>query len=71
VPDVLDRSEIDEINTLSNETALATGRKCAKLEGMPAGISSAGTTAATLEVGKRPEMKRKQIVVVAASSAER
>jgi cysteine synthase A len=71
IPDVLDKSLIDEVVTIGNETSFATARKLAKLEGIPVGISSGATVAAALEVGKRPEMKGKLIVVVAASSAER
>lgn len=71
VPDVLQRELIDEIVTIGNENAFATARKVAKLEGLPVGISSGATIAAALEVGARPEMKGKLIVVIAASSAER
>jgi cysteine synthase A len=71
VPDILDRALIDEVITIGNETSFATARKVAKLEGIPVGISSGATIAAALEVGKRPEMKGKLIVVIAASSAER
>ncbi len=71
IPDVLDKTLIDEVVTIGNETSFATARKVAKLEGIPVGISSGATIAAALEVGKRPEMKGKLIVVVVASSAER
>jgi cysteine synthase A len=71
VPDVLRKDLVDEIITIGNETAFATARKSAKLEGIPVGISSGATIAAALEVGARPEMKGKTIVVIAASSAER
>jgi cysteine synthase A len=71
VPDILDRALIDEVLTIGNETSFATARKMAKLEGIPVGISSGATIAAALEVGKRPEMKGKLIVVIAASGAER
>lgn len=71
IPDVLQKDLIDEIITIGNETAFATARKTAKLEGIPVGISSGATIAAALEVGARPEMKGKLIVVIAASSAER
>jgi cysteine synthase A len=71
VPDVLVKDVLDEIITISNETAFTTARKAAKLEGLPVGISSGATIAAALEVGSRPEMKGKTIVVIAASSAER
>ncbi len=71
IPDVLNKDLIDEVVTIGNETAFATARKTAKLEGIPVGISSGATIAAALEVGARPEMKGKLIVVIAASSAER
>ena len=71
IPDVLQRDLIDEVITIGNETAFATARKTSKLEGIPVGISSGATIAAALEVGARPEMKDKLIVVIAASSAER
>ena len=71
IPDVLQRELIDEVITIGHETAFATSRKLAKLEGIPVGISSGATIAAALEVGSRPEMKGKTIVVIAASSAER
>lgn len=71
IPDVLQKDLIDEIITIGNETAFATARKASKLEGMPVGISSGATIAAALEIGARPEMKGKLIVVIAASSAER
>jgi len=71
VPDVLKKDIIDEVITIGNETAFVTARKAAKLEGLAIGISSGATLAAALEVGARPEMKGKVIVVIAASSSER
>jgi len=71
IPDVLQKDLIDEIVTIGNQTSFETARKVAKLEGIPVGISSGATIAAALEVGARPEMKGKMIVVIAASSAER
>lgn len=71
IPDVLQKDLIDEIIAIGNETAFATARKVARLEGIPVGISSGATIAAALEIGARPEMKGKLIVVIAASSAER
>jgi cysteine synthase A len=71
VPDILNTSLIDEVITIANETAFATARELALKEGMPVGISSGATVAAALEVGARPEMKDKNIVVIVASCAER
>jgi cysteine synthase A len=71
VPDVLNVGMIDEILKISNETAFAMSRKAARLEGLPAGISSGAALAAALEVGQRPGMEGKMIVVVLPSFAER
>jgi cysteine synthase A len=71
IPDILDRSVIDEVITIDNDTAFETTRALARLEGMPAGISSGATVAAALEIGKRPRMAGKTIVVMLASFAER
>src|ERR1700735_2677012 len=71
VPSILDRKVIDEVITISNETALETARRAAKLEGIPVGISSGAAIAAALEVGTRPENKGKTIVAIVPSFAER
>ena len=71
VPAILDRKVIDEIITISNETAFETARKVARLEGIPVGISSGAAVAAALEVGARSEMAGKTIVVIIPSFAER
>jgi cysteine synthase A len=71
VPAILDRKVIDEIITISNETALEAARQAAKLEGIPVGISSGAAIAAALEVGARKENEGKTIVAVIPSFAER
>jgi cysteine synthase A len=71
IPDILDRTVIDEVITIGNETAFNTARRLAKLDGIPGGISSGATVAAALELGARPDMKGKKIVVIVASFAER
>jgi cysteine synthase A len=71
VPDILDRSVIDEVITVGNQTAFETARALARHEGIPGGISSGAAVAAALEVGKRPAMAGKNIVVVIPSFAER
>jgi cysteine synthase A len=71
VPAILDRKVIDEVITISNETALETARKAAREEGIPVGISSGAAIAAALEVGARPENEGKTIVAVIPSFAER
>jgi cysteine synthase A len=71
VPAVLDRSVIDEVVTISNETALETARKLARLEGIPVGISAGAAVAAALEIGVRPEFAGKTIVTIVPDFAER
>ncbi len=71
VPGILDRTVIDEVITISNETAFSTARKVAKSEGIPVGISSGAAIAAALEVGARAGMEGKTIVVIVPSFAER
>ena len=71
VPANLDRSLVDEVIRIGNETAFATARRVAALEGIPAGISSGATIAAALEIGARPAMAGKRLVAIVASNAER
>jgi cysteine synthase len=71
VPDILDRAVIDEVVTVSNQAAFETARALARHEGILAGISSGAAVDAALEIGKRPRMAGKNIVVVLPSSAER
>lgn len=71
VPGVLDEGLIDEIIQIGNETAFATSRKVAQLEGVPVGISSGAALATAIEVGQRPEMAGKVIVAILPSFAER
>ena len=71
VPVILDRKVIDEVITISNETALETARRAAREEGIPVGISSGAAIAAALEVGARKENEGKTIVAIIPSFAER
>jgi cysteine synthase A len=71
VPANLDRSLVDEVIRIGNETSFATARRAAALEGLPVGISSGATIAAALEVGARPGWAGKRMVVIVASGAER
>jgi cysteine synthase A len=71
VPPVLDRSVIDEVITVGNQTAFDTARLTARLEGIPVGISSGAAVAAAIEIGGRPGMEGKNIVIIVPSFAER
>ncbi|WP_341898211.1 cysteine synthase A [Ferrovibrio terrae] len=71
IPGNLDIKLIDEIITIGNETAFETSRRMARMEGIPAGISSGAAIAAGLEVAARPAMEGKTVVVIIPSFAER
>jgi cysteine synthase len=71
VPDILDRSLIDEVLRISNVRAFDLAREAARTEGLAIGISSGAALAAALELGARAEMKGKLIVVILPSFAER
>lgn len=71
VPSILDRTVIDQIITIGNETAFETARRVARLEGVPCGISSGAALAAALELAEKPDMAGKRIVVILPSFAER
>jgi cysteine synthase A len=71
VPDVLDRSVIDEILTVDDEEALETARLTATREGILAGISAGANIRAALEVAARPEMAGRRVVTVVCDSGER
>jgi cysteine synthase A len=71
VPDILDRNVIDEVLTVGNQTAFDTARALARYEGIPTGISAGAAVSAAFEIGSRPGMAGKTIVVIIPSFAER
>ena len=71
VPEVLDRSIIDEVVTVKNEDAFETARQLSKKEGILGGISSGAAVWAAIEIAKRHEFQGKVIVVILPSTGER
>ena len=71
VPEVLDRSVIDETITVSDEDALEMARLVVRQEGILAGISAGANIKAALEVAARPEMAGKRVVTIVCDSGER
>ena len=71
IPKNLDKKLIDEIISINNNTAFEYSRLLAKLEGIPAGISSGAALAATIEINERKTMENKNTVVILPSFAER
>lgn len=70
-PAVLELDLIDHLMSSSEREAIAAARMCARVEGIPVGISSGAVLHAMLELARRPAMADKLIVGIAASFAER
>ena len=71
VPKVLDTGVYDEIITVPNEAAFATGKDIGKSEGVLVGISSGAAVWAAIEIAKRPESEGKTIVVLLPDTGDR
>lgn len=71
IPEVLNTTVYDEIISVENEDAFATGKAIAKHEGLLVGISSGAATWAATQVAKRPENAGKTIVVLLPDTGER
>ena len=71
VPDVLDTTIYDEIITVENEAAFATGKEIGREEGVLVGISSGAAAWAAIELAKRPENEGKNIVIILPDTGER
>lgn len=71
VPEVLNTSVYDEIITVSNEDAFATGKAIGKNEGVLVGISSGAATFAAIELARREENEGKTIVVLLPDTGDR
>lgn len=71
VPKILNTEVYDEIITVDNEDAFATGREIAKTEGLLVGISSGAAAWAATQIAKRPENEGKIIVVLLPDTGER
>lgn len=71
IPEVLDRSVIDEIITVSEEEAYTAGRTLAAKEGILAGISSGAALHAAIEIAKRDEFEDKTVVVLLPDRGDR
>ena len=71
VPDTLNTKVYDEIITVENEDAFATGRELARKEGLLVGISSGAAVWAAARLAKRPENQSKRIVVLLPDTGDR
>jgi cysteine synthase A len=71
IPDVLDLSVIDRVETVSNDEAIAFARRLAREEGLLSGISCGAAAAVAVRLAKLPEFAGKTIVVILPDAGER
>lgn len=71
IPDILDVSVIDDIQTISDDDAVEYARMLARVEGIPVGISSGAAVCAAMRLAALAENKDKRIVTLFADTAER
>nr|WP_228020813.1 cysteine synthase A [Microcystis sp. LEGE 08355] len=71
VPEVLDLSLVDGIETVSNEEAILYAQRLAKEEGIISGISCGAAAAVAARLAQQPEHQGKTIVVILPDSGER
>jgi cysteine synthase len=71
IPEVLDRSAIDEVIAVTDEDAFRAARQLASVEGILAGVSSGAAIHAALTVASRPEADGTTVVALLADTAER
>ena len=71
VPETLNTSIYDEVITVTNEDAYATGKTVARSEGVLVGISAGAAVWAAIQLAKRPENKGKTIVALLPDTGER
>ncbi|BAZ01459.1 cysteine synthase [Tolypothrix tenuis PCC 7101] len=71
IPQVLKLELIDEVITVTDEEAIAYGRRLAREEGLLSGISSGAALCAAVRVAQRPENEGRLIVVIQPSFGER
>jgi len=71
IPDTLDLSMVDRVESVTNEESIEMARRLAKEEGILCGISCGAAVSAAVRLAKQPDMKGKTMVVILPDSAER
>lgn len=70
-PAVLELDRLDAIERVAERDAFAAARRCARVEGLPIGISSGAVLHAAIRLAREPMMEGKLVIGIAASFAER
>jgi cysteine synthase A len=71
IPDTLDLSVVDRVETITNEEAIETAQRLAREEGILSGISSGAAAAVAARLAQQPSFAGKTIVVILPDSGER
>lgn len=71
IPDVLDLSLVDRVETVSNDEAIEYGRRLAREEGLLCGISCGAAAAVAVRLARSPEFEGKTIVAILPDAGER
>ncbi|MGZ8461199.1 MAG: pyridoxal-phosphate dependent enzyme, partial [Candidatus Deferrimicrobiaceae bacterium] len=71
IPDVLDLSLINRVETVSNDESIAFARRLAREEGLLSGISCGAAVAVAVRLAKLPEFAGKTIVAILPDAGER
>jgi cysteine synthase A len=71
IPDILDLSVVDRVETVSNEESIEMARRLGREEGILSGISCGAATAVAVRLAREPEFRGKTIVVILPDSGER
>jgi cysteine synthase A len=71
IPDILDLSLVDRVETVTNEESIETARRLAAEEGILSGISCGAAAAVALRLARDPEFKGQTIVAILPDSGER
>ncbi|MGA2327397.1 MAG: cysteine synthase A [Bryobacteraceae bacterium] len=71
IPDTLDLSLVDRVETVTDDEAIETARRLAREEGIISGISSGAAAAVAIRLARKPEYAGKTIVAVLPDSGER
>ena len=71
IPDILDLSVVDRVETVSNEESIEMARRLGREEGILSGISCGAATAVAVRLAREPKLRGKTIVVILPDSGER